>query len=509
MDVFQEYKPIRNKIALLSIEEALSVIWAYCQHLQIDDFRFPKEIEVSDSYLQLDVRQKWISEWELELLAKEVILNGKAVASKGRTLRAWKTLSELINSLKDLENRIYGKFGSPQDVLVELIRIAHRQFIWQANPPNSASIIRYFKIFNRPAIDQICQDRIGLNVWQTYMCGTACMGFFLDRPAIAIPFKSEIKALPVELFEKFFAFTSKPIAELKCQLRSEQQYNANFAYAYNSLRAFPLVKMSYQGSDALVCPLMTLLYWRFTGGLYYEFIGVPKFANEFGEGFQNYVGEVIERACPDPMQRLGEREYAVGKAKKRSVDWIIADDHAALFLECKSKRLSWGAKVSLTDLGSLEADIDSMASAIVQVYKTLADHLDGVYPHFPAKEGRKIFPAIVTLENWRMFGPVMMKKLAEAVASKLNGASLPEDLVEQMPYSVWAIEELEVGLQIMSAEGIADFMEGKLTSEEMRQWDWHGYMTNRYPHSFPAKKLFEQEYEEMFSDLYRAQFAGN
>ena len=505
MDVFQEYKPLRNKIAMLSVEDALGVIWAYCQYLQIDDFQFPKEIEVADSYLQLDVPQRLISEWELELLAKEVILNGNAIAARGRTLRSWKTLSELVNLLKDLENRLYGQFGSPQEVLVELIRIAHRQFIWQANPPNSASIIRYFKILNRPAIDKIRQERIGLNVWQTYMCGVASMGFFIDRPAIAIPFKSEIKALSKEQFEKFFSFTSKPITELKSQLKDEQQYNANFAYAYSSLRAFPLIKMSYQGGDALVCPLMTLLYWRVTGGLYYEFIGVPEFANEFGDGFQNYVGEVVERACPDPMRHLGEQEYVVGKAKKRSVDWIVADEHAALFLECKAKRLSWGAKVSLTDLGPLEADIESMASAVVQVYKTLIDYLDNAYPHFPAEEGRKIFPAIVTLENWRMFGPVMLNKLAEAVLSKLNGAGLTPDLAEHMPCSIWSIEELEVGLQIMRTNGIADFMEGKLKSGEMRRWDWHGYMINRYPKSFPAKKLFEKDYDEMFSELYRAQ----
>ena len=116
-----------------------------------------------------------------------------------------------------------------------------------------------------------------------------------------------------------------------------------------------------------MCPLMTLLYWKFTGGLYYELVGVPDFGNEFGEGFQSYVGEVIERACPDPMIRLGEKEYVIGKAKKRSVDWIVADEEAALFVECKSKRLSWGAKASLTDLQPLEADIDNMAAAIVQV----------------------------------------------------------------------------------------------------------------------------------------------
>jgi hypothetical protein len=142
MDVFQEYKSIRNKINLLSIEEALGVIWAYGQYLQIDNFNFSKEIEVINEFLQLDVPQRWVSEWELELLAKEVIINGRSAAKKGQALRKWKTLSDIINSIKGFEGRIYKTVGSPDNVLVELIRIVHRQFIWQANPPNSAAIIR-------------------------------------------------------------------------------------------------------------------------------------------------------------------------------------------------------------------------------------------------------------------------------------------------------------------------------------------------------------------------------
>jgi hypothetical protein len=319
-DVFQSYKPFRNKIALLSVEESLAVIWAYCQYLQVDGFQFPKEIEVDRGYLALDIPQTWISEWELELLAKEIILNANLVASKGRSLKNWKPLSEVVNDLKSLENKIYAAYGSPKDVLVEFIRIAHRQFIWQGNPPNSISTMRYFKIFNRADIDKICEERIGLNVWEIYMCGIGCMGLLLNHPAIAIPFKTEIKALSIEKFERFFAFTSKPIAALKRQLKAEQQYNENFAYAYNSLRAVPLIRMTYQGSEALVCPLMTLLYWRFTGGLYYELIGVPKFANAFGNGFEGYVGEVIERACPDPMRRLGEMCRRESKKAKRRLD---------------------------------------------------------------------------------------------------------------------------------------------------------------------------------------------
>lgn len=113
------------------------------------------------------------------------------------------------------------------------------------------------------------------------------------------------------------------------------------------------------------------------------------------------------------------------------------------------------------------------------------------------------------LENWRLFGPVMTNKLEDAVASKLATAGLAPSLVEQMPYSVWSIEELEVGLQIMTANGIGDVIEGKLKSPEMRQWDWHGYLTRSYPNAYPAKQLFTKEYDEVFSALYAAQHAGN
>jgi hypothetical protein len=79
------------------------------------------------------------------------------------------------------------------------------------------------------------------------------------------------------------------------------------------------------------------------------------------------------------MKRLGEMDYVAGKAKKRSVDWIVADEGAALFLECKSRRLSLSAKVSLSDLKPLEGDIDNMAAPVVQLYKTIIDYRQNAY----------------------------------------------------------------------------------------------------------------------------------
>jgi hypothetical protein len=105
-------------------------------------------------------------------------------------------------------------------------------------------------------------------------------------------------------------------------------------------------------------------------------------------------------------------------------------------------------------------------------------------------------------------GSVMMKKLEAAVTSKIASAGLPADLPERMPYSIWAIEDLEIGLQLRHANGIGEFMEGKLVSKEMREWDWTGYMSSRYPKSNAVRELFNEEYEEMFSKLFRMQKHG-
>ena len=178
MDIFQEYKPIRNKIALLDREDALQVIWAYCQFLQNREFQFPRNIEVHNNFIAAENPRILVSEWTLEVLAKEVLLNCGVGEKKGHTLRRWKILAEIINELRDFEDRIYGSHGG-RNVFIEMLRIAHRQFTWQINKPNSSTAMRYYKIFNCKGIDQICLEKIGLNVFDFYACYLSTFGHYL------------------------------------------------------------------------------------------------------------------------------------------------------------------------------------------------------------------------------------------------------------------------------------------------------------------------------------------
>ncbi|CUT13660.1 hypothetical protein BF49_4740 [Bradyrhizobium sp.] len=497
--IYELYKQLRGKISQLAREDSLRVIWAYTQYLQVPDFKIPSEIAVDRRFYERDVKRAWINEWLLMLLAKEVILHCGPVAKAGVSLRVWNTLAAIVDRINKLEAEIYRKFGSPDNVLVELIRIAHRTFEWQGNGPTARAIIRYHKILNTPEISLICEQKFGVTVYEVMACGTAMLGHFLESHVLRLPLTSQIAELPMEKFKAVLALIADDVASLKTKLKDEQKYNESFAYAYNSLRTRPIVFMCSGTSDVAICPIPTLLFWRFTSGLYYDFINIAAFANLFGESYQAYVGEAIRAAAPK-LTILEEQIYTIGTREKRSVDWIVSDTQgSALFLECKVKRLRWDTKQTLSDTSALEQDISYMASAVVQTYRTIQDCLAGRYPHFAAKDTVKIYPCIITLENWHMHGPVMYGLFREQVKARMKLEGLPEEFLTEMPYSIWPIDDFELGLQIMNESSVAAVMNGKLLDNEHRDWEWRPYLSKCFKE--PRKELFEDDYRRLFSDF--------
>ena len=249
-------------------------------------------------FYERDEPRTWINEWLLMLLAKEVLLHSGVVAKKGASLRQWKTLADIIDRINRVETEIYGVYGSSDNVLVELIRIAHRTFGWQGDAPHASAIIRYHKILNTPEISQICVQRHGVTIYELMACGTSMLGHFLGSHSLRLPLTSQIAELPIAKFKAVFSLVAEDISTLRSELNREQQYNESFAYAYSSLRARPIILMCSGTSDVAVCPIPTLLFWRFTSGLYYDFIRVPEFANLFGDSYQAYVGEAVRAAAP-------------------------------------------------------------------------------------------------------------------------------------------------------------------------------------------------------------------
>jgi len=66
--IFQAYKPLRNNLKKLCLDDSFFVIWNFVQYLQFER-EIDKTIEVNPRLLHLKDTRSWRPhEWELELL---------------------------------------------------------------------------------------------------------------------------------------------------------------------------------------------------------------------------------------------------------------------------------------------------------------------------------------------------------------------------------------------------------------------------------------------------------
>ena len=156
--------------------------------------------------------------------------------------------------------------------------------------------------------------------------------------------------------------------------------------------------------------------------------------------------------------------------------------------------------MAIDDLTPLEKDIEYMADAVVQVYKTIADYRDGEYPQLNFDPQRTVYPMVVTLERWHLFGPALIGLLHRSVCIKLEAVGISVNCLEEMPFSIWHVSELERGMQIINRVGIHDFMAGKLNDPEMRDWEWPSYMRSRFA-GYKNEQLFADEYDAVFRPI--------
>jgi len=501
--IFQAYKPLKNHLKKLCVDDSFFVIWNYAQYLQFNK-KIPKIIEVNPTFY-LDNSINWIvKEWELELLTREIIINSKNSSSCSISLKKWSYFSSTVNRLRNLRDEIAKEYSTKENVTTELYRIAHRQFPWQSRP-NIEFLFRYYKIYSNPGINDIVKKVIGLNVRDLYIIGLAFFGTYSEKPEISLPLppKLDLEKVGIDLdkVNRFLYFFSEKLSTLKEKMIEEHDINDKFEYSYNPLRAYPIIRMPYKKEDSLVCPILTLLFWRITSGLYYEICKEGDFGVNFGNSFQNYVGEVIEKANSNKkIKSIKEEEYYVGRNRKDTVDWIVYDRDSALFIECKARRMILPVKIELKDSPLIEEELDKMVKFILQIYKTIDDYRNNKYHSFEYNEKRQIYPLILTMDNWFLFGYKRLDILNKMIIKGFNNMNLPVDYLIKMPYSICSVEEFEDIMQLIQITNIKKFMNKKIFNKEKNEWLFHTFLSKEFPEeSKELKFLFKDDFDKVFS----------
>ena len=503
-NIFQAYKPLRNNLRKLCLDDSFFVIWNFVQYLQFGN-EIDKTIEVNPALMYSKDTKSWRpNEWELELLAKEIIINSQDIYSSPKSLKKWSYFSGTLVKLRNLCNEIAKTYIDENNVINELNRIAFRQFPWQSRPSRDF-LVRYYKIFNVPALNNIVKKIIDLTIRDLYFIGLAFGGAYLKKPEIPLSLldKLYIKKIGSNKVYRFLNFTSKDISILKDKMIEGQEINDKFEYSFNYLRTYPIIRMFYRKEESLVCPLPTLLFWRITAGLYYEICKEKDFGVNFGSSFQEYVGEVIKKANDNKeIKFIREEEYYIGRNRKDTVDWIVYDGDSALFIECKTKRIILHGKIELKDSLLIEEELDKMAKFILQIYKTIDEYLNNKYPSFNYEEKRQIYPLILTMENWFLFGYKRLGILKKRIIKEFDNMNLPVDYLDKMPYSICSMEEFENIIQIIQITGIKEFMSKKIFDKEKNEWLFDTFITEEFPEeSKNLKFLFNDEADIIFRHI--------
>lgn len=201
-----------------------------------------------------------------------------------------------------------------------------------------------------------------------------------------------------------------------------------------------------------------------------------EFGNQYGKAFEEHVGEFAQKNLPHPQFIVhGEKEYFIGKNRKAGLDWLIMDNTANLFVECKTKRLREGAK--LIDPSLLIKDLEVLANAVVQSYKNIADVLKG-RTAWPLSTNPS-FLVVTTLEDWLLFSPRIKMDLHDLVESNFVNENLELDLLTRIPYVVISCQEFERMALAIKFAGVFSVLNGK-NSAEFKDWQMNEFLQKNY-----------------------------
>lgn len=190
-------------------------------------------------------------------------------------------------------------------------------------------------------------------------------------------------------------------------------------FAFNPFVARPLIDLGEAGVWAPQTMLVS--HAIFPSNLYYVGMrqwGKP-FADNLGDRVEQYVGRQLRLLGGDHVE--GEIEYAKGQ---KSVDWFWVTDQAVFLIECKSARMTLGAKAADDTLGAVVAR--SIGKARAQIDRTAGFIRDrhSAFAHLPGD--RPIIGMIVTAEPFYLGNASILHEYGEAGLTDSQVVSLRE-----------------------------------------------------------------------------------
>lgn len=492
MSVYDAYKPLRNFLRKLDVHNALGVVRHYSVRKMLDEPPLPPRDLELHPYAD---RLGYFLPWDLEILAREIIIASPIAPFSTTTLLSSKSMSMAMEKVKAIDSYISKEFVNGDNALHELTaRITHRQFKYQLDRPSSETFVRYARLFTHPAVATIFSNKIGLSAKQVYTIGATMWLKYITHLGMNYPLTTlDLPEVNSRDYDTFVNHFSLPLDELRNKLENppERHMDDSFLYAYHSLYNYPLIFTHIDGQPMHICPLPVLFFWRITSGIYYDLMRDRAFGNAFGKSFEDYTGAVLSKSLRNSQLNIYEGEPNSSRSPNRC-DWVVEDAESYLLIECKTKRLAMTAKTSLSTEDYFE-QLKVLSEAVVQAYKSLKAYRDDSYttPVLTMEQSKSAYVCVVTLEKWYVMGN-KLQELRDIVSEKMGILGMRE-LMAESPFIVMPIDDLEKYAYLAYTNNASALIQPYIDSSDMREWEFGTYL----------REVFKQqlsEYSYVFDD---------
>lgn len=397
-------------------------------------------------------------------------------------VRAWGTISGLINIYRDITDRqsMDGIEKDTKSLLEMMPRIMLQQFSWQTGYDAPRFMIRGTFINYCPEARAVFKSRYGLDAETFFTISIALTAHFNRVPHFTnLGMFSSIGISKAEV-KKYLNIVSTTVKNASRAAKADGATTRHgLDFRVSRVFDYPIFKIGDDIRFAYTCPFPELLIYRATYFIYFDIMGATVSSNEkllrksafeakgaMDKRFELYCVELAQHSIPDTILCRGDFAYGQAGFKKHTTDLLIhTGNRVSIAAECKSKKMNINVRLSPRPVRDNLKQLDDLARGVLQIWKFFRDLKRGlvIKDDAPWTAADDFIGALITLEEWADHNPVFTEECFRR-ANEINDAMMgSDDFVEEADRAAVCIisaTEYENMLHEIRPECLSEYLTG-------------------------------------------------
>ncbi len=212
------------------------------------------------------------------------------------------------------------------NIMLELHRIAQRQFPWQRGFVKPQNAYRFLYVYGQGKCADHFAAKHGITITNFVVCAFAFFWATYNNPVPLTPISDSLNPAMIEAALKVIAL-SPEVARLKAREMRKIALEKNGGkelsrtiYQPSVLREFPIVRVGRN----LIAPLPDLIMYRATSGLFFDIVGNgQELINDANQRFEEYARLLIKSHMPR-FEVLEAQLYRFNKSEAQTPDVLVS-----------------------------------------------------------------------------------------------------------------------------------------------------------------------------------------